>query len=155
MIRSAGIDEGDQWNGGLHYGRQRWSATVCFGCLRQSEVSVAPAATPAASPARNETWIVVQRGQTLDAVADRFRVPKAEIIALNDLKPTYRLKPGGILKLPFAANETRKHRRMRNQRHCRRHRRPLQPRQQPSLQHKRSGLPDQSRQRNQSLPHHR
>jgi len=83
------------------------AAMVSYGLLLAAcssrGVSVAPTATPAASPAQNEIYIVVQRGQTLDAIADRFHVKKAEIIALNDLIPPYRLKPGGILKLPVAA----------------------------------------------------
>jgi LysM repeat protein len=71
-------------------------------CAGRAPPSVPTAAT-ATSPAKNEIYIVVQRGQTLDAVADRFHVTKADIIALNDLKPPYRLKPGGVLKLPVAA----------------------------------------------------
>lgn len=69
------------------------------------EPPLAPATAPASSPAKNEMYIVVQRGQTLDVVADTFRITKAEIIALNDLKPPYRLKPGSILKMPATVAE--------------------------------------------------
>jgi LysM repeat protein len=69
-------------------------------CAGRESPSVAKAAP---APARNEIYIVIQRGQTLDAIADRFHITKADIIALNDLKSPYRLKAGGILKLPVAA----------------------------------------------------
>src|SRR3954466_14567358 len=62
--------------------------------------SIVPAATPAQPPAASQIYIVVQRGQTLDALAERFRIDKAEIIALNNLKPPYMLKPGAVLKIP-------------------------------------------------------
>ena len=85
-----------------------WTAAiVSFGiflgaCTGHGSPSV-PAAAPAPSSARNEIYIVIQRGQTLDAVVDRFHVTKTDIIALKDLKPPYRLKPGGILRLPITA----------------------------------------------------
>src|SRR3954451_15193077 len=62
--------------------------------------SIVPAATPAQPPAASQVYIVVQRGQTLDALAKRFRIDKAEIIAFNNLKPPYMLKPGAVLKIP-------------------------------------------------------
>ena len=62
--------------------------------------SIVPAATPAQPPAASRIYIVVQRGQTLDALAERFRIDKAEIIALNNLKPPYMLKPGAVLQIP-------------------------------------------------------
>jgi lipoprotein NlpD len=74
------------------------------GCAGR-EASVGAAAKPASSPARNEIYILVQRGQTLEAVAGRFNVAKTDIIAVNDLKPPYTLKPGAVLKLPVAAQE--------------------------------------------------
>jgi lipoprotein NlpD len=91
--------------------RRTLSTTVILGCAlllaacAGRDASVGPAAKPAPSPARNEIYILVQRGQTLDAVAGRFKVAKADIIAINDLKPPYTLKPGAILKLPVAAQE--------------------------------------------------
>jgi LysM repeat protein len=62
--------------------------------------SIVPAATPAQPPAASRIYIVAQRGQTLDALAERFRIDKAEIIALNNLKPPYMLKPGAVLQIP-------------------------------------------------------
>jgi LysM repeat protein len=70
--------------------------TACGG----RKDSVVPAATPAQPPAASQMHIVVQRGQTLDTLAERFHVDKAEIIALNNLKPPYRLKPGAVLQIP-------------------------------------------------------
>src|SRR4051795_11557166 len=62
--------------------------------------SIVPAATAAHPPAASRIYIVAQRGQTLDALAERFRIDKAEIIALNNLKPPYMLKPGAVLQIP-------------------------------------------------------
>ena len=62
--------------------------------------SVVPAATSVQAPAARQFYIVVQRGQTLDTFAERFHVTKAEIIALNNLKPPYVLKPGAVLQIP-------------------------------------------------------
>src|SRR4051812_49763668 len=70
--------------------------TACGG----RKDSIVPAATPAQPPAASRIYIVVQRGQTLDALADRFRIDKAEVIALNNLKPPYVLKPGVVLQIP-------------------------------------------------------
>jgi LysM repeat protein len=79
------------------------SCGICLASCGGRQSPSAPVATSAPSPAKNEMYIVIQRGQTLDAVADRFHITKADIIALNDLKPPYRLKPGGVLKLPVTA----------------------------------------------------
>ena len=49
--------------------------------------SVVPAAASVQSPAARQIYIIVQRGQTLDTVAGKFHIAKAEIIALNNLKP--------------------------------------------------------------------
>ena len=62
--------------------------------------AIVPRATPAEPPAASRVYIVVQRGQTLDALAERFGIDKAEIIALNNLKPPYMLKPGAVLQIP-------------------------------------------------------
>src|SRR3954470_20704117 len=70
--------------------------TACGG----RKDSIVPAATPAQPPAASRIYIVVQRGQTLDALAESFRIDKAEIIALNNLKPPYMLKPGAVLQIP-------------------------------------------------------
>src|SRR3954454_13222359 len=90
--------------------RTLWTAVILgcglllAGCAGR-EASVGPTAKPAPSPARNEIYIVVQRGQTLDAVAGRFNIAKADIIAINGLKPPYTLRLGAILNLPVAAEE--------------------------------------------------
>jgi LysM repeat protein len=70
--------------------------TACGG----GKDPVPPATTQVQPPAASQMYIVVQRGQTLDTLAERFRVGKAEIIALNNLKPPYVLKPGAVLKIP-------------------------------------------------------
>ena len=62
--------------------------------------SIVPAATPAQPPAASRIYIVAQHGQSLDALAERFRIDKTEIIALNNLKPPYMLKPGAVLQIP-------------------------------------------------------
>jgi murein DD-endopeptidase MepM/ murein hydrolase activator NlpD len=46
--------------------------------------------------------IVVQRGQTLDALARAYHVPVGAIIAANGLKPPYRLQAGAHLTIPNA-----------------------------------------------------
>src|SRR3954454_21839701 len=62
--------------------------------------SVVPAATSIQSPAAQQIYIIIQRGQTLDTVAEKFHIANAEIIALNNLKPPYVLKPGAVLQIP-------------------------------------------------------
>ena len=62
--------------------------------------SVVPAAASVQAPAARQIYIVVQRGQTLDKFAEKFHIAKAEIIALNNLKPPYVLKPGAVLQIP-------------------------------------------------------
>src|SRR4051794_4765491 len=69
---------------------------ACSGC----KDSVVPAATSAQAPAARQIYIVVQRGQTLDTIAEKFHIAKAEIIALNNLKPPYVLKPSAVLQIP-------------------------------------------------------
>src|SRR3954469_18012233 len=92
----------------MEWWRAIWTAAIVgFGLLLVAcgnhQASVTPAATPASSPAKNEIYVVIQSGHTLDSVAAKFNIPKADIIALNSLKPPYRLNPGEILKLPVAA----------------------------------------------------
>jgi LysM repeat protein len=50
--------------------------------------------------------VVVERGQSLDRIAQTYRVAKDDIIAANQLKPPYRLKPGTVLAIPVAITET-------------------------------------------------
>lgn len=73
---------------------------LLFAACARQQAAVAPAGTPAQ---KNEIYVVVQRGQSVDTLAARFNIPKADIIAINGLKSPYRLKPGGILKLPITA----------------------------------------------------
>jgi LysM repeat protein len=83
-----------------------WTIPVLLSCglvlaaCGDNPEPVVRAPAPAQAPVANQIYIVVQRGQTLDALADKFRVPKAEIIASNNLKPPYALKPGAVLKIP-------------------------------------------------------
>jgi lipoprotein NlpD len=79
------------------------SSSLLLAACGNRKDSIVPAATPAQPPAASRIYIVVQRGQTLDALADRFRIDKAEIIALNNLKPPYVLKPGAVLQIPALA----------------------------------------------------
>jgi LysM repeat protein len=62
----------------------------------------APAAAPAA-PAASQIYVVVERGQSLDRIAQAYRVTKQDIIAANNLKPPYALKPGTVLQMPLTA----------------------------------------------------
>ena len=66
-----------------------------------------PPVTPAAPPAATkQIHVVVERGQSLDRIAQTYRVAKGDIIAANQLKPPYRLKPGTVLAIPVAVTET-------------------------------------------------
>src|SRR3954471_19452183 len=69
--------------------------------------SVVPAATSVQAPAATQIYIIVQRGQTLDTFAEKFHITKAEIIALNNLKPPYVLKPGAIFANPGTPSNAR------------------------------------------------
>jgi lipoprotein NlpD len=72
------------------------------GCADRS--TPAPPVTAAApSPAANQVYVVVQRGQSLDQVARSFGVPKGDIIAANNLPPPYSVKPGTVLAIPGIA----------------------------------------------------
>ena len=60
-------------------------------------------ATPAVAPpmpAVKQIYVVVERGQSLDRIAQMYRVAKQDIIAANQLKPPYELKPGTVLAMP-------------------------------------------------------
>jgi LysM repeat protein len=66
-----------------------------------------PPVTPAAPPAATkQIHVVVERGQSLDRIAQTYRVAKDDIIAANQLKPPYRLKPGTVLVIPAVVTET-------------------------------------------------
>jgi LysM repeat protein len=82
-------------------------AALILGCgvlaaCAERPAPVVPAAAPAA-PTPNQISVVVGRGQSLDLIAKAYRVDKQEIIAANNLKPPYALKPGTILRMPLTA----------------------------------------------------
>ena len=54
------------------------------------------------SPGQEVIYVVVQRGQNLDRIAQRYHVEKSDVIAANQLKPPYTLEPGAILMIPVA-----------------------------------------------------
>ena len=63
----------------------------------------APAATPPPASQRSFFIVVVERGQSLDQIAQTYRVTKQQIIATNNLAPPYALKPGMVLQIPGSA----------------------------------------------------
>jgi LysM repeat protein len=73
-------------------------ATACG----EKPAPVAHTAVPAA-PAAKQIYVVVERGQTLDQIARNYRVAKQDIVAVNQLKPPYELKPGTVLTIPAGA----------------------------------------------------
>ena len=64
--------------------------------------AVAPVAPPAAT---KPIFVAVERGQSLDRIAQAYHVAKHDIITANHLKPPYRLKPGTVLTIPIVATE--------------------------------------------------
>src|SRR5215213_2029265 len=65
-----------------------------------------PAMAPAAPPAATKgVYVVVGRGQSLDQIAQTYRVAKGDIIAANQLKPPYSLKPGTVLAIPVVGTK--------------------------------------------------
>ena len=69
------------------------------GCAEQPTPLV-PAAVPAAA---RQIYVIVERGQTLDRIAQAYRVTKQDIIVANNLKPPYALTPGTVLQMPLTA----------------------------------------------------
>src|SRR4051794_30526281 len=81
--------------------------TLIVGCglvaaCAERPPAVAPAPPPAAA---KPIYVVVARGQSLDRIAQTYHVAKDDIIAANQLKPPYRLKPGTVLAVPVVATE--------------------------------------------------
>jgi LysM repeat protein len=74
------------------------------GCTDRSAPTPVVTST-ASSPAAKQVYVVVQRGQSLDQIARSFLVPKADIIAANNLAPPYSVKPGATLVIPGAASQ--------------------------------------------------
>jgi LysM repeat protein len=88
-----------KWRAGALIGCGLWLA-ACSADNRGAEPAAPKSASSAAAPT---TKIVVQPGQSLDAIAQAVHIPKRDIIALNHLAPPYRLRAGAILELPAAA----------------------------------------------------
>ena len=90
----------------------KWRAGMLIGCgvFLAACSTDRPGAEPgppksASLPTAPTTKIVVQPGQSLDAIAQAFHVPKRDIIALNHLVPPYQLKAGSILEIPPGVTE--------------------------------------------------
>jgi LysM repeat protein len=86
-------------------GIYRIAAIVACGLVAacaERPPAVAPAPPPAAV---KPIYVVVARGQSLDRIAQTYRVAKEDIIAANQLKPPYKLKPGTVLAVPIVATE--------------------------------------------------
>ena len=91
--------------------RRTRAAALVLGCStvllaacaeqQQEEAAVAPATAPL--PGKGNFHVVVERGQTLDRIAQLYHVAKHDVIAANQLKPPYTLKPGTILAIPLSA----------------------------------------------------
>jgi LysM repeat protein len=82
-------------------------AALILGCgavaaCADRPAPVAPTAAPAA-PAASQIYVIVERGQSLDRIAQAYRVTKQDIIVANNLKPPYALKPGTVLQMPLTA----------------------------------------------------
>jgi murein DD-endopeptidase MepM/ murein hydrolase activator NlpD len=82
-------------------------AALILGCgalaaCADRPTPVAPATAPAA-PAASQIYVIVERGQSLDRIAQAYRVAKQDIIAANNLKPPYALRPGTVLHMPLTA----------------------------------------------------
>src|SRR5258708_36687741 len=71
----------------------------------------ASAPTPDQTQSRLPLWldgtgraalsVVVERGQSLESIAQTYRVAKRDIIATNHLAAPYNLKPGTLLEVPL------------------------------------------------------
>jgi hypothetical protein len=75
-----------RWRTGLLVG----FVAILSACSPQKADS--EAIGPTTATRQPTTKVVVQPGQSLDAIAHAFRVPKRDIIALNQLVPPYQLK---------------------------------------------------------------
>lgn len=87
--------------------------SACADSPPSPESATAPALV---APTARHAYLVVERGQSLDKIAQTYRVTKHDLIAANHLMPPYHLKPGTMLEIPAAAakplakaKERRKH----------------------------------------------
>ncbi len=78
-------------------------AALVSGCADTSAPPGSTAAPALVAPTAGHAYLVVERGQTLDKIAQTYRVTKRDLIAANHLKPPYHLKPGMTLEIPAAA----------------------------------------------------
>lgn len=72
----------------------------------QQPSSPAPAATSTPAPARNPGTYTVQEGDTLGAIAERFGVTIADLVAANGLADPDLIYPGQELTIPAANTQT-------------------------------------------------
>jgi LysM repeat protein len=89
----------------LQLGVYRTALIVACGLVAACAERPSPAPPAAAPAAKKQIYVFVQRGQSLDQLAQTYRVAKDDIIAANQLKPPYSLKPGTVLTIPAAIAE--------------------------------------------------
>ena len=77
------------------------------GCAPPAPPPAPAAGPPAAAP--EQIYVVVERGQSLDAIAKAYHLTKQEIIAANKLTPPYTVKPGRVLAIPVVAGKPPPH----------------------------------------------
>jgi len=77
-------------------------ASLLASCMADPAPPVSPAASALsqAEPGRAAFYVVVERGQTLDQIAQMYRVPKKAIVAANHLSAAGVVKPGMMLEVP-------------------------------------------------------
>ena len=78
------------------------SGALLGACAERSS-SMPPLTDVSRSPPAKQVYVIVQHGQSLDQIARTFRVPRADIIAANNLAPPYSVRPGAALAIPGAA----------------------------------------------------
>jgi hypothetical protein len=91
------------WLGVLRAGLVAGCTALVVGCAEKAVPEAAAIAPPSAAADRGTFHVVVQPGQSLDAIALAFRVPKRDIIAANHLAPPYSVKAGTMLLIPVNA----------------------------------------------------
>jgi len=89
--------------GVLRAGLVAGCAALVVGCAEKSAPEVAATPVAPAAADRGSFRVVVQPGQSLDAIALAFHVPKRDIIAANHLTPPYVIKAGTTLLIPASA----------------------------------------------------